>query len=173
MNMMNDVLSGYLDDFVLVFLDDILVYSRTVEQHAEHLGKVLQALKTYRLFAKASKCCIMVREVEFLGQWITPQGAAPTREKIKVVAEWEAPQDLKGVRSFLGFANYYRRFVPGYAELASPLTYLTKKDVQWMWGPPQRQAFRRIKEALCNAPLLQYPNPSLPYVVVKIGRAHV
>ena len=81
MNMMNDVLSGYLDDFVLVFLDDILVYSRTVEQHAEHLGKVLEALKTSRLFAKASKCCIMVREVEFLGQWITPQGAAPKGRK--------------------------------------------------------------------------------------------
>ena len=80
----------------------------------------------------------MVREVEFLGQWITPQGAALVREKIKVVAEWEAPQDLKGVRSFLGFANYYRHFVPGYAELASPLTYLMKQDVQWIWGPPQR-----------------------------------
>ena len=66
----------------------------------------------------------------------------------------------------MGFANYYRRFVLGYAELASPLTYLTKKDVQWVWGPPQRQAFQRIKEALCNALLLQYPDPSLPYVVV-------
>ena len=86
--------------------------------------------------------------------------------EMKAVAEWETPQDLKGVRSFLGFANYYRRFVPGYVELASPLTYLMKKDVQWVWGPPQRQAFQRIKEALCNAPLLQYPDPSLPYVVV-------
>ena len=80
MNMMNDVLSGYLDDFVLVFLDDILVYSRTVEQHVDHLGKVLEALKTSRLFAKASKCCIMVREVELLGQWITPQGAAQLQQ---------------------------------------------------------------------------------------------
>ena len=79
--MMNDVLSSYLDDFVLVFLDDILVYSRIVEQHVEHLGKVLEALKTHRLFAKANKCSIMVREVEFLGKWITPQGATPTREK--------------------------------------------------------------------------------------------
>ena len=120
MNMMKDVLSGYVHDFVLVFLDDILVYSRIVEQHAEQLGKVLEALKTCRLFAKASECCIMVREVEFLGQWSTPQGAAPTRKKIKSVANWETPQDLKGVRSFLGFANYYRCFVFGYAELAPP-----------------------------------------------------
>ena len=111
MNMMNDVLSDYLDDFVLVFLDDILIYSRTVEQHTEHLGKVLEALRKHHLYAKASKCSIMVREVEFLGQWITPDGAAPTKEKMKAVIEWETPQDLKGVRSFLGFANYYHHFV--------------------------------------------------------------
>ena len=108
----------------------------------------------------------MEEEVEFLGQWITPQGAAPLKQKMRAVVEWEAPQDLKGVRSFLGFANYYRRFVQGYAELASPLTYLTKKDVPWVWGPPQRHAFQRLKQALCNAPLLQYPDPSKPYVVV-------
>ena len=80
--------------------------------------------------------------------------------------EWEAPQDLKGVRSFLGFANYYRHFVQGYAELASSLTYLTKSDVPWVWGPPQQQAFHKLKEALCNALLLKYPDPSKPYVVV-------
>ena len=107
MNMMNDVLSGYLDDFVLVFLDDILVYSCTVEQHVEHLGKVLEALKMHHLFAKANKCSIMVREVEFLGQWIMPQGAAPTREKMKAAVKGGTPQDLKGIRSFLGFAKYY------------------------------------------------------------------
>ena len=96
MNMMNDVLSDYLDDFVLVFLDDILVYSRTVELHAEHLGKVLEALCQHRLYAKTSKCSIMEEKVEFLGQWITPQGAAPLKQKMKAVVEWEAPQDLKG-----------------------------------------------------------------------------
>ena len=89
MNMMNDVLSDYLDDFVLVFLDDILVYSRRVEIHGEHLGKVLSALRRHHLFAKASKCSIMVKEVEFLGQWIMPQGAAPLKQKMKAVMEWE------------------------------------------------------------------------------------
>ena len=93
---MNDVLSDYLDDFVLVFLDDILVYSCTVETHAEHLGKVLEALCRHRLYTKASKCSIMEEEVEFLGQWIMPQGAAPLKQKMKAVVEWEAPQDLKG-----------------------------------------------------------------------------
>ena len=142
MNMMNDVLSDYLDDFVLVFLDDILVYSHTVEIHAEHLGKVLKALRRHRLYAKASKCSIMEEEVKFLGQCITPQGATPLKQKMRAIVEWEALQGLKGVRSFLGFGNYYRRFVQGYAELASPLTYL-KKNVPWVWGPPQRQAFQK------------------------------
>ena len=107
MNMMNDVLADYLDDFVLVFLDDILVYSRTVEIHAEHLGKVLEALRRHCLYVKVSKCSILEEEVEFLGQWITPQGAAPLKQKMRAIVEWEAPQDLKGVRSLLGFANYY------------------------------------------------------------------
>ena len=111
-------------------------------------------------------CSIMEAEVEFLGQRIVPQGAAPLKQKMKAIVEWEAPQDLKGVRSFLVFANSYRHFGQGYEELASPLTYLTKKDIPWMWGPPQRQAFWKLKEALCNAPLLQYPEPSKPYIVI-------
>ena len=142
MHMMNDVLSGYLDVFVLVFLDDILVYSKTVEEHAEHLRKVFAALRKHRLFAKASKCSILEEEVEFLGQWITPHGAAPVKEKVRAVRNWERPQTVKDVRSFLGFANYYRRFVPRYAEVAAPLTYLTKKDIEMTWGPPQQQAFQ-------------------------------
>ena len=85
MHMINDVLSEYLDIFVLVFLDDILVYSRTVEEHVEHLRQVFVALRKYLLFAKASKCVIMVKEVEFLGQWITPQGAAPVKENLRAV----------------------------------------------------------------------------------------
>ena len=136
MHMINDVLAGYLDVFVLVFLDAILVYSRTVEEHAEHLQKVFAALQKHRLFAKASKCSIMVKEVEFLDQWVTPQGASPLKEKLKAVHNWERPQTVKDIRSFLGFANYYRRFILKHAEIAAPLTYLTKKNVEMQWGPP-------------------------------------
>ena len=132
MNMMNDIFSRYLNDFLVVLLDDILVYSYIVEQHTEHMRKVLEALKKYCLFPKESKCSIVVRGVELLGQWITSQGVGPTKEKMKAVANWEIPQDLKKVRPFLRFANYYHCFVLEYAELASPLTYLTKKDVQWV-----------------------------------------
>ena len=102
MRMMDEILSSYLDDFVPVFLDNILVYSRTVEQHVDHLGKVLEVLNTYCLFAKASKCSITVREVEFLGQWIMPQGVAPTKEKMKAITEWETPKTLREPGHFLG-----------------------------------------------------------------------
>ena len=138
MHMMNDVLSGYLDVFMLVFLDDILVYSKTMKEHAEHLRKVFDALRKHRLFAKASKCTFSVREVEFLGQWITPHGATLIEEKVQAVCSWEVPKIVRDVRSFLGFANYYRRFIPKYAEVASPLTYLTKKNIEMTWGPPQQ-----------------------------------
>ncbi len=166
MGMMNDLLGEYLDKFVLVFLDDILVYSRSIEEHAEHLKKVFQKLRDHRLFAKASKCDVATTTIEFLGQQITPKGMAPTEAKLRAVREWERPRNVHEVRSFLGFANYYRRFVRMFAHLASPLTELTKKGVGWQWGPFQRRAFQELKDALCAAPILQYPEPTLPYSVV-------
>ena len=137
MHIINDVLAGYLDVFILVFLNDILVCSHIVEEHAKHLWKVFAALRKHRSFAKASKCNIMVKEIEFLGQWVMPQGASPLKEKLKAVCSWERPQTVKDVRSFLGFANYYHSFISKYAKIATPLTYLMKKDVEMQWGPPQ------------------------------------
>ena len=141
MNFMNDVLAQYLDDFVLVFLDDILIYSNSMEEHAEHLRKVFTTFRDQHLFAKASKCTIQTSAVEFLGQWVTPSGMTPTAEKLRAVQEWETPTNVRGVRSFLGFANYYRRFVYKFTEIAHPLTELTKKDVAWQWGPTENGAF--------------------------------
>ena len=141
MHMINNVLAKCLDVFILVFLDNILVYSRTLEEHAEHLRKVFAALRKHRLFSKASKCSFMVKEVEFLGQWVTPQGASLLKEKLKAVRSWERTQTMKDIRSFLGFANYYCCFISKYTEIAAPLTCLTKKDVEMQWGPPQQQAF--------------------------------
>ena len=142
MNMMNDVLDDYLDKFVLIFLDDVLVYSANVEEHAEHLRQLLERLREQRLYAKASKCDMMKTSVEFLGQQITSDGMTPTEAKLKAVRDWSTPKDVKDVRSFLGFANYYRRFVKDFAAVASPLTTLTKKDVPWQWGPYQARAFQ-------------------------------
>ena len=127
MHLVQDVLHGYLDVFVVIFIDDILVYSRNTKEHAEHLRLIFERLREHQLFAKASKCTLHVNEVEFLGQWITLEGAAPIVEKLHAVCDWEPPNSVKDVRSFLGFANYYRRFVPGYAGIASPLTLLMRR----------------------------------------------
>ena len=142
MNMMNDVLDDYLDKCVLIFLEDVLVYSANLEEHAEHLRKILERLQEQRLYAKASKCEMMKTSVEFLGQQITSDGMTPTEAKLKAVRDWSTPKDVKDVRSFLGFANYYRQFVKDFAAVASPLTTLMKKDVLWQWGPYQRCAFQ-------------------------------
>ena len=131
MNMMNALLGEYLDKFVLVFLDDVLIYSANPQDHAEHLRKVLGKLWEHKMFAKASKCEMLKTSVEFLGQQISRGGMTPTEVKLKAVQDWATPEDVKGVRSFLGFANYYRRFVQNFAAIADPLTLLTRKDMEW------------------------------------------
>ena len=130
MNMMNDLLSEYLDKFVLVFLDDVLIYFANPQDHLAHIKKVLGKLREHQLFAKASNCEILKTSVEFLGQQICKGGMTPTEAKLKAVRDWATPQDVKGVRSFLGFTNYYRWFVKDFAVIADPLTSLTKKDVE-------------------------------------------
>ena len=161
MHLVQDVLHGYLDVFVVVFIDDILVYSKNTEVHAEHLRLIFERLREHQLFAKASKCTLHVNEVQSLGQWITLEGAAPIAEKLRAVRDWEPPNSVKDVRSFLGFVNYYRRFVPRYAGIASLLTLLMKKNIEWHWDPVQCRAFLELKSALCNAPLLVFPDPML------------
>ena len=166
MNMMNDLLGKYLGKFVLLFLDNVLIYSANPQDHADHLRKVLGKLREHQLFAKAYKCEILKKSIEFLGQQICRGGMTPTEAKLKAVQDWATPQDVKGVRSFLGFANYYRCFVKDFAAIADTLTSLTKKDVEWQWGPYQWRAFQQLKESLCAAPVLLSPDPKLPYTVV-------
>ena len=141
MHLMNDVLRDFLDTFVMVFLNDILVYSKSVEEHAQHLRSVLEKLRQYQLFVKAPKCCFSVFEIDFLGQKVTPAGMSPTEEKIRAVKEWQRPNDVTDVRSFLGFANVYRRYIYKFAKISAPLTQLTKKEDPGEWGPLQSKVF--------------------------------
>ena len=106
---------------MVVFIDDILVYSRNTKEHAEHLRLIFERLREHQLFPKASKCTLHVNKVEFLGQWITPEGAASIAKKLHAVRDWEPPNSVKHVRFFLRFENYYLWFVPGYGSIASPL----------------------------------------------------
>ena len=111
-------------------------------------------LREHRLYAKASKYEFMKSSIEFLGQQITSSGMTPTEAKLRAVRNWARPGNVHDVRSFLGFANYYWRFVQNYAQVANPLTKLTKKDIPWQWGPYQRKAFQDLKDDLCAAPIL-------------------
>ena len=115
----------------MAFLDDVLIYSANPQDHAEHLQKVLGKLREHKLFAKASKCEMLETSVEFLGQQISRGGMTPTEAKLKAVQDWATPKDAKGVRSFLGFANYCRWFVQNFAAILDPLTSLTRKDIEW------------------------------------------
>ena len=117
-----------MDKFVVVFIDDILIYSRTREEHVDHLRVVLEVLREHQLYGKLSKCEFWLEEVQFLGHVISTKGIAVDPTKIETVLKWERPKIVTEVRSFLGLAGYYRRFVQGFSKKVSPLTQLTQKD---------------------------------------------
>jgi hypothetical protein len=159
MELMNDVLKPYLDKFVVVFLDDCCIYSKTAEEHVEHVRLVLEALNQAGLKVKASKCDFARNSVGFLGFLVTSEGLKVDPKKIEAVLKWLPPSDLHGVRSFLGFCNFYRRFVKDFATIASPLTDLTKSTVPFPSTLPSSalDAFRKLQTALTSAPVLTIP----------------
>jgi hypothetical protein len=165
MQLMNDTFRDLLDKSVLVFLDDILIFSRTKEEHIKHVREVLERLRQQKLYAKLSKCELFRNEVEFLGHRIGAGGLAVSQDKVQNVREWPAPKNVHDVRSFLGLAGFYRRFVKDYSKIALPLTELTKTTTTFEWGPTQIAAFEALKRALCSTPILLIPDPSKPYTL--------
>mgnify|MGYP006280086663 CR=1 FL=1 len=163
MALTNGVFHDYLDKFVIVFLDDILIYSKTEEEHKDHLRQVLQRLREHKLYAKESKCAFFKTEMEFLGHTVSANGIGPEKSKISAIQEWPVPSNVKDVRSFLGFANYYRRFVPRFSHIAAPLAELTRKDTPFTWGTDHQHAFDTLKTKLTTAPVLILPDPTLPF----------
>ncbi|KAI3467965.1 hypothetical protein Pfo_024628, partial [Paulownia fortunei] len=133
--LMNQVLHGFLDEFVVVYLDDIVVYSRTLEEHVRHLRKVLERLCEHELYAKVSKGSFAQKSTHFLGHIMERGRIRMDPKKVQAIQEWQSPNNVHEVRSFLGLANYYRRFVKGYSEIARPLTDLTRKMETWNWSP--------------------------------------
>ncbi|XP_019431099.1 PREDICTED: uncharacterized protein LOC109338345 [Lupinus angustifolius] len=125
---MNRIFHPYLDTFVVVFIDDILIYSKNAEEHVEHLRVVLQILKDNKLYAKLSKCEFWLEFVNFLGHVISKGGIAVDHAKVETVMDWNSPKSVTEIRSFLGLAGYYRKFIEGFSKLALPLTMLTRKD---------------------------------------------
>jgi hypothetical protein len=132
MDLMNRVFRPYLDKFVVVFIDDILVYSNSYLEHEQHLRQVLSTLREHQLYAKVSKCEFWLKEVVFLGHVISAQGILVDPRKVEAVLKWERPKNVTEIRSFLGLAGYYRRFIEGFSIIAIPMTRLTRKETMGM-----------------------------------------
>ena len=155
----------YLDKFVVVFLDDILIYSKSLKEHEEHLKLILKQLRKHRLYAKVSKCDFFRKQLEYLGHDVSAQGIKVSPSKIEAIREWPTPTTVRQVRSFVGLANFYRKFIKGFSAIAKPLTELTKKDILFQWGAEQTKAMNELKKALCTAPVLLLPDLAKPFVV--------
>jgi hypothetical protein len=158
MYLMNSVFMDYLDTFVVVFIDDILVYSQNEQEHEEHLRKVLQRLRDYQLYAKLSKCEFWISEVLFLGHIINQEGLVVDPKKVAAILDWKAPKDARGIKSFIGMASYYRRFIEGFSKIAKPMTALLAKKVEFKWTPACQKSFETLKEKLTKAPVLILPD---------------
>ena len=155
---MNKVFMKFMDKFVVVFIDDILVYSKTPEEHAEHLRIVLGELRKHKLYVKYSKCEFWLRQVGFLGHVLTQEDVAVDPEKVKAILSWKPPASVTNVRSFLGMAGYYRRFIEGFSTIAKPMTQLLKKDMKFEWTEACEKSFQELKRKLTTAPVLIVPD---------------
>ena len=165
MDLMNRVFRLYLDQFVMVFIDDILVYSKDAQEHEHHLRIVLQTLRENQLFAKLSKCDFWIKEVSFLGHIVSVEGIRVDPVKIEAIVNWKPPRNVTEIRSFLGLAGYYRRFVQGFSVIASSLTRLLRKGVKFEWDDKCQSSFERLKEILVEAPVLIQPTSGRDYTV--------
>ncbi|KAF8676141.1 hypothetical protein RHS04_06583 [Rhizoctonia solani] len=160
---MNKLFKDLLDVCVIIYLDGILIYSKDDATHTQHVHEVLQRLMNNQLFCKASKCTFHVTSVEYLGIIVSDKGFSLDKLKIQAVQEWPTPTKVKEVQSFLGFANFLRRFVANFSHMARPLHNLVKKDVLWRWDTREQEAFQGLKDAITNAPVLCHADPSKPY----------
>ncbi|GJU92631.1 putative reverse transcriptase domain-containing protein, partial [Tanacetum coccineum] len=157
MDLMNRVCKPYLDKFVIVFINDILIYSKSKEEHSEHLKIILDLLKKEKLYAKFSKCEFWLESVQFLSHVINNEGVHVNLAKIEVIKKWPVPTSPTEVRQFMGLAGYYRRFIEGFSLIAKPLTKLTQKNKKFEWGADEDEAFQKLKQDLCTAPILALP----------------
>jgi ribonuclease HI len=165
MNLMNKVFMDELDKFVVVFIDDILIYSKSAAEHEQHLRVVLEKLRTHRLYAKFSKCEFWLEKVAFLGHILTAEGVSVDPEKVEAVSNWRQPTNVGEIRSFLGLAGYYRRFIEGFSKIARPMTELLKKEKKFVWTEACEKSFQELKKRLTTAPVLTLPDNQRDFVI--------
>jgi ribonuclease HI len=162
---MNSIFMPELDKFIVVFINDILVYSKNEEEHAGHLHVVLQRRREHRLYAKLSKCDYWLKEIKFLGHTISQAGIAVDPDKVQEVMNWKPPMTVRQIQSFLGLAGYYRRFIPDFSRIVKPITELLKKEAKFVWGQKCEDAFHTLRQHLTTAPVLAPPDSSKPFDV--------
>ena len=143
-------------------MDDILIYTKDMEEHNKVIEEVLTILKDNDLFLKPEKCIWRTNKVEYVGMIVSDEGVHMSSEKVNAIKAWKEPKNVRGVRSFLGFANYYRRFIKDFAKIAKPLVQLTHKDVEWSWTPASQTAFDQLKKKFSEEPVLAHPDSSQP-----------
>jgi len=149
----------------MAYLDDILIFSENLEDNRKHIQTILERVKETGLTLKASKCEFHTTEIEYLGYVISPQSLCMDEEKIQRIKEWKEPTCIKVIQSFLGFANFYRRFIQDYSQITTPLTCLTRKEVDWEWGDEQQMAFEILKTAMVTEPILQHFDLERPVTI--------
>jgi hypothetical protein len=162
---MNDIFKDMLDVCVIIYLDDILIYSADPNKHKEHVTEVLCQLRTHSLFAKIEKCEFSVDTTSFLSFIVSPNGLHMDKLKIQVIRDWPTPQKVRDIQLFLGFTNFYHCFIANYSNMTIPLTRLTRKKEPWLWSPACKEAFNLLKRAFTSTPILHHFNPSLPPIV--------
>ena len=165
MDLMHRVFQPYLDQFIVVFVDDILIYYQSEEEHEDQLWIVLQAFKDHQLYAKFSKCEFWLTEVRFLGHVMSASSVSVDPEKVDAVMSWDRPKSVFEIRSFLGLVRYYRRFIENFSQLAAPMIRLTWKGVKFEWDDLCEKAFQELKMRLTSAPTLIVPEQGQRYMV--------
>ncbi|KAL0539664.1 hypothetical protein IC582_023880 [Cucumis melo] len=165
MDLMNRVFKDFIDTFFIVFIDEILIYSKTEAEHEEHLHQVLETLRANKLYAKFSKCELWLKKVTFLGHVVSSEGVSVDPAKIKAVTSWPRPSTVSEIRSFLGLADYYKRFVEDFSRIASPLTQLTRNGTPFVWSPACESSFQELKQKLMSAPVVIVSNGSGSFVI--------
>ncbi len=164
-NFMNDIFHDLADDFVVVYLDDVLIYSKNEQEHVGHVREVLERLRANDLHAKPEKCSFHVDSVEYLGVIVSPDGVAMDPSKVQVILDWPTPRTVKELQSFLGFANFYRRFIDNYSGITGPLTQLLRKNTPWRWNDKRQAVFDLLKNAFTTAPILRHFDPDHPIIL--------
>ena len=160
MELMNKVFKPYLDQFVVVFIDDILVYSKNKEEHEKHLHVILQTLREHQLFAKLNKCEFWLDQISFLGHVVSNDGISVDPTKVEAVLSWKRPTTVSKIRNCLGMARYYRRFIEGFSKISLPLTKLTQKNAKFVWSNECKSSFEELKNKLVSALVLTIPSGS-------------